>query len=300
MKILITGGLGFVGRNLTNFFLSKGHRVTAVGRRSNPETIRHTNFQYVAGDLKRKGAWQDALADIDAVINLCGKSIEGHWTQEYKKEIYNSRILTTRNLVEALPASNGITLCSASAVGYYGHRGDDILNEQESNGNDFLGHTARDWEKEATRAKDKGIRVVVTRFGLVLGKNGGVLKKMIPTFRSFTGGPLGDGRQWVSWIHMTDLMRAMQFVLENQTIQGPLNFCAPKPVRNTEFAKALGKALNRPAAIRAPAFLIRMILGEFGTLMLCSQRMVPEKLLESGFDFQFPDIGEALQGLINR
>ena len=298
MKILITGGSGFVGSNLADFLISKGHQVTAIGRSEPQHRFDRENYHFVAADTTRKGPWQKELADADAVVNLAGATIFKRWTEKYKKKIYNSRVLTTRNVVEALPSGTTLTLCSASGAGYYGSRGDDVLNEDERPGRDFLAGLSMDWEKEALRASAKGARVAVLRFGVVLGKNGGAMAKLIPAFKLFVGGPLGDGQQWFPWLHLDDLMAAMVFVLEHPEVSGPLNFCAPNPVRNRELAQTLGEVLSRPSFMPAPAFMIRLAMGEFGDVFLGSQRTIPDKLLNHGFSFQYPDIRGAIRAIV--
>jgi uncharacterized protein (TIGR01777 family) len=296
MKIFITGGSGFIGSNLCDYFLRQGHQVTAVGR-SPGQKISHKNYRYISADTTQAGEWQKALKDVNAVVNLAGKTIFKRWSESYKKLIYDSRVLTTRNVVNALSEGKYITLCSASGAGYYGNRGDDLLNEEEKYGNDFLAGVSVDWEKEAFQAAEKGTRVVAMRFGVILGKDGGALAKMIPAFKFLVGGPIGSGNQWFPWMHLDDLMAAITFVLSHEEIRGPLNFVAPNPVRNRELAKALGKVLKRPAVMPAPAFMIRLALGEFGKVLLDSQRAVPAKLLKYGFRFQYPDIEEALRAV---
>ncbi len=298
MKIFITGGLGFIGRYLSDFFLSRGHQVTAVGTRPTQNLINNENFHYIAADTTRKGAWQDALQDTDAIINLAGRQIFKRWTKTYKQLIYDSRILTTRNLVESLPATKQIILCSASGIGYYGDRGDCILTENEPAGRDFLAGVSRDWEAEALRAKEKGVRVVTTRFGVVLGEHGGAMEKMVPAFRFFMGGPMGSGRQWFPWIHIEDLVLAVNFILEPEDIKGPVNLCAPNPIRNRDFANTMGHVLRRPAIMPAPSFMIRLVMGEFGDLMLFSQRAMPEKLLSCGFTFNHPEVEGAIRDIV--
>ncbi len=298
MKILITGGLGFIGTNLSAYLLDKGHAVIAVGRALTQNRITSESYQYISADTTRPGDWQKTLGDVDGVVNLAGKSIFKRWSKSDKKEIYDSRILTTRNVVAALPTDRSVTLCSASGAGYYGNRGDDLLKEDEKAGDDFLASVSVDWEAEALKGTDKGVRVAVMRFGVVLGKGGGALAKMIPAFKAFVGGPIGSGTQWFPWMHLTDLMAAMLFIFEHPQVSGPLNFCAPNPVRNRELAKTLGEVLGRPAVMPAPAFMIRMVLGEFGNVLLDSQHTIPDKLLTYGFEFQYPDIRSALKEVI--
>lgn len=206
---------------------------------------------------------------------------------------------TTRNVVEALPEdASGITIFSTSAVGYYGFHEDDELIESSAAGDDFLARLAFDWEQEALRAADKKACVVITRFGIVLGKNGGALGQMIPLFKYFLGGPLGSGRQWFSWVHMKDLAEAFIFLLAHKEISEAVNVCSPNPVRNKDLGKALGKVLHRPSFLPAPGFMIRLILGEFGSVLLKGQRVLPQRLVNAGFKFRYPEIEEALRSII--
>jgi len=298
MKIFVTGGTGFVGTHLAGYLLNKGHRIISTGTSSAHNSIHHENFRYISADTTKKGPWQDSIRDVDALVNLAGRTIFTRWNEGNKKQIYNSRILTTRNLVDAIPDGKEIVICSASAVGYYGNRGEEILKEDAASGTDFLAKLSIDWEKEAFLAKEKSARVAVMRFGVVLGKNGGALAKMIPAFKSFAGGPLGTGDQWFPWIHLDDLIFAIEFILENEGIRGPVNFCAPNPVRNRDFAKTFGKVIGRPAFIRAPSFMIRALMGEMGTVVMSSQRVIPDKLAKNGFEFKYPDIEKALNNLL--
>ena len=298
MKIFITGGSGFVGTHLVQDLLYRGHRVIAVGTSSAHKNPPNENFRYISADTTLKGFWQDVLEDVDAIINLAGRNIFKLWSDTYKNQIYNSRILTTRNLVEAVPESKGIIFCSTSGAGYYGNRADEVLMEDASPGSDFLAKVCIDWEKEAFLAEKKGVRVAAMRFGVVLDKNGGALAKMIPAFKSFAGGPLGTGLQWFPWIHMNDLISAINFIIENNEIKGPVNFCAPNPIRNRDFGKALGNVLKRPSFMKVPLFMIRLVMGEMGTLLTNSQKAIPHKLLRHGFKFQHPDIDHALGDIL--
>jgi uncharacterized protein (TIGR01777 family) len=299
MKVFITGGTGFVGTYLSRELAGQGHEITVLTRRKQPPTPPAPGISYITGDPTQEGPWMGAVPEHDWIINLAGASIFKRWTPEHKQEIFASRIRTTRNLVIALSEGDRRQLfCSTSAVGYYGPRGDEILTEDSSQDSYFLARLAEDWEIEALKAQDLGIRTVITRFGIVLGRGGGALGQMAPMFRRFLGGILGAGQQWFSWIHQADQVRAYNFVQEHPEIRGPVNFTAPRPVRNRELTRALGQALHRPTVLPAPAFMMRLVLGEFAEALLTGQRVVPKKLLDAGFKFNFPTIEEALKDLL--
>ncbi|MHB8773030.1 MAG: TIGR01777 family oxidoreductase [Syntrophales bacterium] len=300
MKIFMTGGTGFVGTYLTRHLIGEGHEVTVLTPELSGAEMQTAGLSYLIGHPAQKGPWQEAVAGHGAIVNLAGASIFSRWTPEYKQVLRSSRMETTRNLVEALPVrgSEGVVFFSTSAVGYYGFHDDEELVESSPPGSDFLALLARDWEAEARRAAAKGARVVITRFGIVLGKNGGALGQMIPLFRNFVGGPLGSGRQWFSWVHLHDLARAFSFLLNRRDASGPFNLCSPHPVRNRELGKALGSALHRPSLFPAPGFIIRLILGEFGDVLLKGQRVIPRALLDAGFTFRYPHIEEALHEVL--
>ena len=297
MKVLVTGASGFVGTHLTGVLLNRNHQVLGLARSLRNKGISDPKYRFIAADTAQPGPWQEALADVDAVVNLAGRSISGRWNEAVKTEIRESRILTTRRVVQGLPPGKPVVLISASGVGFYGNRGDDVLTEEAPAGDDFLARLSKDWEKEALAAAAKGARVVLTRLGVVLGKGGGAMARMIPAFKSFVGGPIGNGRQWFPWIHLEDLSAAMLFLLEHPEISGPVNLCAPEPVTNRDLAVALGRALNRPAVMPAPAFMVRLALGEFADVLLGSQRAVPQKLLQHHFGFRYPEIRSAVKAV---
>jgi uncharacterized protein (TIGR01777 family) len=299
MKILIIGASGFVGSRLTQDLLESGNAVTGVARSAPKTATTHPNHRFIAADTTRPAEWMKALAEADAVVNLAGRSIFQRWTDTTKQEMRDSRILTTRHVVQGLPAGKPVVLVSASGVGYYGNRGDDVLTEDTPAGDDFLARLSVDWEREALAASAKGARVVLARLGVVLGKGGGAMSRMIPAFKFFVGGPIGSGRQWFPWIHLQDLSAAILFLLERPEISGPVNLCAPDPVTNRDLAAALGRALHRPACMPAPAFMVRMALGEFAAVLLGSQRAVPKKLLQHHFSFRHPDILSAVQAVVH-
>lgn len=298
MRVLITGGSGFVGTHLSRHCLDLGHHVTALGGRSTYGAIDHPEFEYVSADTTRSGEWQQYAADADLIFNLAGRTIFQRWTRRTKQQIYDSRIETTRCLVEALPAESHTVLVSASAVGYYGDCGNRELVESAPPGDDFLASVGVDWESEANRAQAKGARVAVARFGIVLGADGGALAKMVPAFRSFMGGPLGHGRQWFPWIHIKDLIAACWFLASRDDLHGAFNICAPHPVRNGQMARTLGQVLGRPAKMAVPEFMLKIMLGELAGVVLGGQRTVPAALTAAGFEFNYPELEAALIDLV--
>jgi hypothetical protein len=299
MKIFMTGGSGFIGTKLASAFAGRGDDVVILSRRPPRSSLRHPGISWVKGNPIRPGSWQDEAAGADAVINLAGASIFAWWTPRTKQKIERSRLAATANVVAALSRSKSrpSILVSASAVGYYGFHGEEELDEAAGSGDDFLAKVTIGWERAALEAASFGHRVVTTRFGLVLGKKGGILGLLAPLYKLGLGGPIGSGRQWFSWIHRDDLAAAVLFLLDRSDISGPVNLCAPYPVRNRELSEALGRVLRRRLFPRVPALPIRLLLGEFGTLALSGQKVIPRRLLQSGFVFRHPKIDDALADL---
>jgi uncharacterized protein (TIGR01777 family) len=302
MKILMTGSTGLVGAALQKELKRAGHTVCRLVR---PDT----KVEALKGSAGFDVKWDPATGELggagvgaDAVVNLGGASIaEGRWTAERKRLLRSSRVDATRALVNALTkmAARPRVLVSASAIGYYGNRGDEILREESPAGNDFLSEIAKEWEAEALKAEVLGIRVVVPRIGVILAREGGALPKMAQPFRLGVGGRIGSGQQWMSWITLRDVVLILEFALENGTVRGPINVVAPEPVRNAEFTAVLAKALHRPALFPAPAFALRMMLGEMAdALLLTSQHVVPGQLEKLAYRFEDSDLSKALTTLI--
>jgi uncharacterized protein (TIGR01777 family) len=301
MRVLITGGTGFVGRTVARALVDEGHEVTVLTRSAAKARHAANEVAYLEGDPRVKGKWMDAMANHDGVVNLAGASIFCRWTRANKRTIRESRIETTRNLVDALSQREGqkTVLISASGTGYYGSRSEESLGEETPPGNDFLATLSQDWEEEARRAEQHGVRVALCRLGVVFGKQGGALKKMAPAFRLGMGTPLGQGNQWFSWIHETDLAGIFLFLLRRWDVRGPVNCTAPHPVRNRDMTKALAEALRRPTFLPAvPGSVMKLALGEFAQVFLEGQCAVPAKLTDLGFVFRFPTLDQALEDLL--
>jgi len=301
MKILITGSTGLVGRALVSELKRAGHTVCRLVRRgTSGEALRGSEGFDVRWDPKT-GELGAAAVGADAVVNLGGASIAGgRWTAERKKMLRDSRVETTRALVGALAkmAARPRVLVSASAIGYYGNRGDEVLTEASLAGDDFLSAVAKEWELEAAKGEALGIRVVCARFGVILAKEGGALPQMARPFRLGVGGKIGSGQQWMSWVSLEDVVGIVWMVLENGDVRGAVNVVAPEPVRNAEFTAALAKALHRPALFPAPAFALRLMLGEMAdALLLSSQRVVPAKLEKLGYKFADTNLPSTLERL---
>ena len=300
MKTLVTGGTGFVGRRL----LSKLHNPGVVTRNATRTraSLGEKVGEILEWDVAARSRELDEGFDYRAVVNLMGESIaEGRWTEEKKKRIRDSRVLGTRNLVDSMIKSDRLpeVFVSASAVGYYGDPGEEVVTERHGVGDGFLPKVCQEWENEALKLTEHGVRVVLIRIGIVLGKEGGALEKMLPLFRWGLGGKLGDGQQWMPWIHVEDLVDLIVWSINTNDVSGPVNGVAPNPVRNIDFTRDLASAVGRPAFLPAPKFGLRLALGEFAESLFFSQRVVPEAALASGFNFQFADLDSALKEVVS-
>ena len=303
MKILVTGSSGLVGTALVNALARGGHTVCRLVR---PQTA--------GGGGAKEGfvvAWNPATGELggagvgaDAVVNLAGASIaDGRWTTQRKELLCSSRIETTRALVGALAKMNArpSVLVSASAIGYYGDRGDETLTEESKGGGDFLAGLAQEWEAEALKARALGIRVVLVRFGIILAREGGALPKMMLPFKIGVGGKLGSGQQWMSWVALEDVVGILRLVIENASLRGAVNIVSPQPLQNAEFTYVLAQAMHRPALFPAPAFALRLALGEMAdALLLSSQRVLPGALEKVGYRFLHADLTSALAAVLVR
>ena len=301
MKVLVTGSTGLVGTALVKALASDGHTVCRLLRPQSKTTLGSKDGFDVAWNPET-GELGGAGVGPEAVVNLAGASIAGgRWTEKRKELLRTSRIDTTRALVHALAKMNARprVLVSASAIGIYGDRGDEVLTEESKPGTDFLAGLAREWEAEALKAEALGIRVVLARFGIILAQHGGALAKMLLPFKLGAGGRLGSGKQWMSWITLEDIVGVIRYAIENNAVRGALNVVAPQPAQNSDFTKALAKALHRPALFPAPAFALRLALGEMAdALLLSSQRVKPQALEKSSYRFLYPELSVGLNTLL--
>jgi len=297
VKIVIAGGTGFLGRPLTARLVSDGHDVVVLTRNAGTRAAARTAVWSPGDDLHNAGAWPGEIDGADAVINLAGESIAGRrWSPAHKQHVLDSRVRATRSLVSAIDqaARPPAVLISGSAVGYYGPLGDELVVETTPAGSDFLAQVCKQWEAEANDAASPRTRVVCIRTGLVLERDGGALAQMLPPFKFGVGGPVGSGRQYWPWIHRADWIDLVRWAVHTEAASGPLNATAPNPVRNVEFARSLGWALRRPSFMPAPAFALRLLLGEMAdALLLAGQRAIPATAETLGFSFKYAKIDDA-------
>lgn len=295
---LLSGASGFIGTRLASQLRADGHRVVALTRRPSADAV--------AWDAERGEIDREALGRVapDTVINLAGEPIAQRWTPNRMRRIRDSRVNGTRALATAMAAlpTKPTVLVSGSAIGYYGaHRGDELLTEQSAAGTDWLAEVAGEWEEAASPAANAGIRVAVARTGIVLGRDGGALQRMLPPFLLGAGGRIGSGTQWMSWISLEDAVRALRFLADSPSLSGPVNLVAPDAVRNEEFSNTLGAVLRRPALVPVPEFALKLAFGRMANdTILASQRVAPKKLASAGFDFRHPRLDEALRFELRR
>jgi len=282
MNVVVTGATGFIGRRLTQLLREKGHQVEGI-------------------DLRQASGWEAKVEAADAVVNLAGEPLFGkRWDVLTKSEIHDSRVNTTRKIVEALGRAQKKSpktrvLVNGSAIGFYGSTHDELLSEKSPSGSDFLAFVCREWEEEAQKAQlQHGVRTVLIRTGVVLGKNGGALKQMLPPFKIGLGGPIGNGKQWMSWIHLDDICGLIIHAIENTSVVGPLNGTAPNPVRNIDFTKTLGAVLNRPTILPIPGFGLYVLFGESSSILTGGQKVLPEQALQTGYRYKFSSLDQAL------
>lgn len=300
MKVAITGATGFVGSCLVEQLQAKGHQPLILTRNKTSATRTFPNLEIVAYTPTESGSWQEAIAGCDAVVHLAGEPIaESRWTPKHKQEILDSRKLSTQKIVEAIAKANPKprVLVNASAIGYYGTSETATFDENSPSGNDFLAEVCRTWETEAQKVKYADVRLVILRFGIILG-NGGALAKMIPPFQLFAGGPIGTGNQWFSWIHRDDLVNLIIEAVTRNDMEGVFNATAPNPVRMSELCQSLGETLHRPSWLPVPSFALEALLGEGAKVVLEGQQVLPKRTISSGFNYQYPTVKEALAEIL--
>lgn len=299
MKVLVTGATGFVGTRVVNKLLANGYEVNVLSRNIVSAVLKlGSRCKYFQWADQSQLPPAECLEGVGGIIHLMGEGIaDKRWDEAQKKRIYDSRIVSTNKLIEAISKQTikPSVLVSTSAVGIYGDRGDEVITEESSVANDFLAKVCTDWEKEANRASGLGLRVAIIRTGVVIGKNGGALKKMLPIFKLGGGGPVGSGKQFMSWIHVDDLANMYIEALKNPNIVGPHNATAPYPATSKDFAKALGKTLHRPAFAPAPAFALKLVFGEMSQVLLDGQKVLPNKFQKQNFRFAYPTLEQALK-----
>jgi uncharacterized protein len=302
-KIAITGATGFIGSSLCRRFNEEGYAVTLFTRNAaKAAKLFPSSYKIVEWDYHSPNEWEEELNKNDIIIHLAGANLFGRrWDDDYKKKLIESREVSSKNIIRAIRKDQTAVklIISASAMGYYGETDDMGATEDSPAGSDFLAEVCIKWEEHIRKAPEKGIRFVIMRMGLVLSTKEGYLKKLIPPFRMFIGGPLGGKESWISWIHIDDLMDAYLFVIRNNNISDAVNITSPKPVTNKEFAKTLGEVINRPSFFAVPEFALMLMVGEAAKYITSSQKVIPLELKNCGFQFSYPELKPALIDLID-
>ena len=300
--VLVTGATGFIGKAVCAALKAQGQVFTALSRRPD-------NAKAVLPGVKDVWRWRPRLEPAPvtslpgggAIVHLVGESVAGRWNTYKKRVIRETRVQGTRHLVEAIGEAKvkPSVLVSASAVGYYGNRGEDEVTEETGAGTDFLAEVCQAWEAEARRAETFGVRVVLVRTGIVLGRDGGALKQMLLPFKLGLGGPLGNGTQWMPWVHLEDVVGIILYAVQQASVRGPVNVTAPAPVRNRDFTQTLARTLRRPAFLPVPALALKLLLGEFADVLLASQRVLPKRIQGAGYAFRHPVLEQALHAIVS-
>ena len=301
-NIIVTGATGLIGKKLVTSLIEKKFEVIIFSRDvKKAQSIFPGIKEFVEWDYQKPDKWNSRLENADAVIHLAGVNLFAkRWDTNFKRIIKDSREVNTKNLVDAIIHSNNKpkVFISASGIGIYGDRNDESLIENSSSGNDFIADVCKAWEYESLKLNEANIRNVQVRTGLVLSKEDGALKQMLPAFKFFVGGPLGNGKQWASWIHIDDIVGVYLYALENDKISGPINAASPNPTRMKEFAKTLGKVIKRPSLFPVPKFILQLVVGEAAQVVTASQKVIPDKLIKSDYKFKFKDLEVALKDLL--
>lgn len=301
-RIVITGATGLIGKRLVNALQQRNDEIIIFSRNIHKaKSLFPSSVKFIEWDYNKPAQWQSILENSDAVIHLAGVNLfSKRWNNDFKRAVLESRQISTKNIVDAINSCSNKpeVFVSASGVGYYGDCGDSLLSETSPSGNDFLAEVCKVWESEARRIEQSGVRNVQIRTGLVLSTEDGALKQMLLPFKFFVGGPLGNGKQWMSWLHIDDIIRIYLNAVDNKKLNGPVNAVSPNPLRMNDFAITLGKILKRPSFIHVPKFALKIAVGEAAEVVVASQRVSADKLLDSGFKFKFETLELALTDLL--